>query len=125
MQNKIKATFRFNEEVWQILEEEAKRTGKNKTQILEELILSLRNQKDDNIQVELLEKQNFQLQNVIKSLQIALDSKDRIIEEKDRFITEIMAQKDKLIAEKDYRIKDLQEKIELLKQKNKWWKFWK
>jgi len=125
--------FKLSEEVLKALEELAQRTGKSKTQIVEESILRLyqeenKGKKDIESQLELLEKYNFQLQQAIKAFQVALESKEQVLKEKENQLSEkerIIISKDALINEKNERIKDLQEKIKLLKQsQKKWWKFW-
>jgi len=128
-------SIRLDDDLMEYLEKKSAITGKTKTEIIEEALKCLQsseenreyNEEDKGVktQIELLERQNFQLQNVIKSLQIALDSKDQVIEEKERMIEKIEKEKQERLKEKDERIKELKQVIEFMSRQNKkWWKFW-
>ena len=114
MENKDRklVNFRLPVKIIDLLNELSKKTGKSKTQLVEEAILKLaEEQEKEQTQIELLEKQNQQLQQIIQSFKIALQGKDE------------------LLKEKDQRIQELKETIEILKQKQgrkkPFWKFWK
>ena len=106
--------FRLSVKIIDLLNQLSKQTGKSKTQLVEEAILKLANEgKEENKQLDLLEKQNQQLQQALQGFQLALQGKDE------------------LLKEKDERIKDLQETIKALRDiqeakhtKKPFWKFW-
>ncbi len=113
MENKDRklVNFRLPVKIIDLLNELSKKTGKSKTQLVEEAILKLaKEQEKEQTQIELLEKQNQQLQQALQGFQIALQGKDEILKEKDE------------------RIKELKEIIAMLEQRQKkkkpFWKFW-
>ncbi len=102
--------FRLSVELINKLDQIAKETGKNKTQLIEEAIECLLSSKDkENKEIDLLSKQNEQLKQALQGFQIALQGKDE------------------LLKEREERIKELKETIEILreKQKKSFWQFWK
>jgi len=107
------AGFKLSDEILQMIEELCERTGKNKSQIIEEAVRLLYEQKHiTEKEIELLERQNFQLQQILNGFNIALKSKDEVIASKDKIIEE----KDKLLEEKERLIQ------ELLKRDKPFWK---
>lgn len=113
MERKL-VNFRLPVDLIKKLDELSKETGKNKTQLIEEAIECLYSSKTESkAEIELLEKQNQQLQQALQGFQIALQGKDE------------------LLKEREERIKELKETIEILKQnknrekKKPFWQFWK
>ncbi len=111
MEKKL-VNFRLPVDLINKLDELAKETGKNRTQLIEEAIECLYSSKTESkAEIELLERQNQQLQQALQGFQIALQGKDE------------------LLKEREERIKELKETIEILKEKQKdgksFWKFWK
>ena len=113
---------RLDEELLKQIEERAKKEGITKTQVIInalQVYLQCKDKCKDKTEqtnndklLSVLQEQNKELQQALKSFTIALQSKDELIKEKDK------------------RIKELKETIELLKQyqeknKKKWWQFWK
>ncbi len=128
---KKQLNIRVEESVLKKLEELSIQTGKTKTQLIEDAIQLLYTQENQsNSQLEVLSKQNEQLQLVLSSLKTIIDEKEKSFKELKQSFSMIIQEKETTIKEKDARIKDLQEMIETLKniQKNnkkKWWNFWK
>ena len=128
---KKQLNIRIEETILIQLEELSKQTGKTKTQLIEEAIQLLYTQESqNNNQLEILSKQNEQLQLALSSLKIIIDEKEKSFEELKQSFSMIVQEKENTIKEKDARIKDLQEMISTLKtiqekNKKKWWSFWK
>jgi len=116
------AGFKLSDKVLQMIDELCEQTGKNKSQIIEEAVKLLYEQKHiTEKEIELLERQNFQLQQILNGFNIALKSKDEVIASKDKIIKE----KDKLIEEKDKLIEEKERLIkELLKKNKSFWQRW-
>ncbi len=128
---KKQLNIRIEETILIQLEELSKQTGKTKTQLIEEAIQLLYTQESqNNNQLEILSKQNEQLQLALSSLKTIIDEKEKSFEELKQSFSMIVQEKENTIKEKDARIKDLQEMISTLKtiqekNKKKWWSFWK
>ncbi|GAB6073305.1 hypothetical protein JCM14244_16920 [Venenivibrio stagnispumantis] len=116
---KIIVSFRLSEDALKIIDEIAAIDNTTRTEALEKIIKEYQQQHqqrsiDKQQQIELLEKQNIQLQSVVKVLQNEIEAKEQII-----------SAKDEVIQEKEKHIEILRETIEILKEKQKkWWKFW-
>ena len=128
---KKQLNIRIEESVLKKLEELSIQTGKTKTQLIEDAIQLLYSQENQsNSQLEVLSKQNEQLQLALSSLKTIIDEKEKSFKELKQSFSMIIQEKENTIKEKDARIKDLQEMIETLKNiqksnKKKWWNFWK
>ncbi len=128
---KKQLNIRVEESVLKKLEELSIQTGKTKTQLIEDAIQLLYSQENQsNSQLEVLSKQNEQLQLALSSLKTIIDEKEKSFKELKQSFSMIIQEKENTIKEKDARIKDLQEMIETLKNiqksnKKKWWNFWK
>ncbi len=128
---KKQLNIRVEESILKKLEELSIQTGKTKTQLIEDAIQLLYTQENqNNSQLEVLSKQNEQLQLALSSLKTIIDEKEKSFKELKQTFSMIIQEKENTIKEKDARIKDLQEMIETLKNiqksnKKKWWNFWK
>ncbi len=93
---KKQIAIRIDEGILKMLNDISKQTGKTKTDLIEQAILLLNaNEKKESQQIELLSKQNEQLQMAISATKALLQEKDRVIQEKDA----VIKAKDELIEE--------------------------
>lgn len=88
-------TVRLSEEALEKLEKMKKENGKSRTQIIEELILST---KDDDTKLQLLEQQNKQLEKALTGYHVALESKDEQLkhyEDEIQFLRKLVEDREK------------------------------
>ena len=103
--------FRLSEEVLEMIDHLSKSSGKSQTQIVEEAVKSMfENKGNVDKEIELYKKENEQLKLVLTTFKQKEEAVNR------------------LLTEKDERINDLQDIIKTLKEintkKKPFWKFW-
>ena len=93
---KEKIAIRINASVLQRLNALSDKSGNTKTTVIEKAIEALdADNKQDHNQIELLSKQNEQMQMVLSASKAVINEKDHVIQSKDK----IIQSKDDLIAE--------------------------
>ncbi len=89
-------TIRISNEVEKKLNELVRQTGKTKTELIELSIMQFySNEQKTSQQIELLSKQNEQLQMVVSATKALIKEKDAVIKAKDELIEELRKRKDK------------------------------
>ncbi len=89
-------TIRISNEVEKKLNELVKQTGKTKTELIELSIMQFySNEQKTSQQIELLSKQNEQLQMVVSATKALIKEKDAVIKAKDELIEELRKSKNK------------------------------
>ena len=124
MEKKL-VNFRLSPELIEQLEELSTKTGKTKTDLVEQALKCLFRQENQiKEEIELYQKENEQLKialQILKERELSLEELKNTYE---RFLLE----KDKRLDDLQKRIEELKERIEELKQKQgkkRFWKFWK